>query len=121
MVEKWFEHHQDGISVPQNLLPKLGIIVEVDGVPSCAGWVYHDNSIGVAWLAWLVTNPENGPIRSADALEYLIGAAGEAARANDYGVIFTMTEKSGLGALLKRNGFKANHKGMTQYFKPLTD
>ena len=117
-VEKWWAGHKQA-AVPANVLPKCGVVVENNGKPLAAAWLYQDNSVGVAWLAWLVSNPEASPFVVAEALEVLFGATERVARDLQYGLMFTMTERGSLGRWLQRHGFAPNHRGVTQYFKPL--
>lgn len=118
-IKEWFEGHGQS-AVSAALLPKCGVVAEDEnGTPMAAGWIYQDNSIGVAWLAWLVTNPRCKPAAARRALTCVLEGAEAICREFNYGVLFTMTHKNGLGRWLEQNGFKSNHHGMTQYFKPL--
>ena len=116
-ISLWWEGH-GGTLVPEAVLPKCGsVVVGDDGQLLSAAWLYMDNSIGVAWMSWLVSNPEVGPIKSAKSLTVLLGAIEELCKEFGYGCLFTMSDRKGVGHFLNRNGFTANHSGMTQYFK----
>lgn len=117
VIKKWFEGHS-GKAVSEAVLPKCGVIVEDDGgAPLAAAWIYQDNSVGVAWLAWIVTNPAISVRTAPAALEYLLDSAEAICREFNYGLLFTMTDRPALGRWLKKQGFEANHSGMSQYFK----
>ena len=117
VISPWWEGHTGNI-VPEAVLPKLGTVVEDDdGNPLAAAWLYMDNSIGVAWMSWLVSNPEIGPIKSVKAITLVLNSIEELCKEFNYGCLFTMTDRKGVGSFLGRNGFTANHSGMTQYFK----
>ena len=118
-VRAWFIAH-GGQPVPASMLPRCGIVAESDGQPRAAAWLYQDNSVGMAWLAWMVSCPHQPLFHVEQALSCVLGAAERVARDLGYGVMLTMTEKPALGRWLRRQGFEANHEGMTQYFKPLT-
>tara|TARA_R110000824_G_scaffold382368_1_gene575550 strand:- start:327 stop:722 length:396 start_codon:yes stop_codon:yes gene_type:complete len=116
-VMPWWEGH-GSLPIPEAVLPKCGIVVEMEeGLPSAVAWLYMDNSVGVAWMSWMTTNPLLGPIKAASALTVLLGAMEQLCAEFDYGLLFTMTESKGVGQFLCRKGFSPNHKGMTQYFK----
>lgn len=119
-VAPWFEQHGSH-PVPENVLPKCGVVVlDEEEKLLAAAWLYQDNSVGVAWLAWIVSNPDQPLFHVQPALQRLLGACEAAARELGYGLLFTMTERPALGRWLLQSGFKANHRGMTQFFKPLT-
>jgi len=117
VISPWWAGH-GGALVPEGVLPKCGVVVVTEEAKlSAAAWLYMDNSVGVAWMSWMVTNPELGPIKAAKTLGVLLGAVEVICDEFDYGILFTMTESKGVGQWLCRQGFSPNHKGMTQYFK----
>jgi N-acetylglutamate synthase-like GNAT family acetyltransferase len=118
-VGPWFTAHKTQ-PVPETILPKCGIVVEEEGLLLAAGWLYQDNSVGVAWLAWLVSNPDIPRSCVETALGRLLRASESVAKDLGYGVLFTMTNRPSLGRWLQRQGFEANHQGAVQYFKPLS-
>jgi hypothetical protein len=117
-VSEWFTRHGSK-AVPEAVLPRCGVVVMEESLPLAAAWIYQDNSVGVAWLAWIVTNSDIPAATAVESLNFLIRASEAVAKGLGYGVMFTMTEKPALGRLLQRQGFAPNHQGMTQYFKPL--
>lgn len=117
-VRQWFPRH--GVeAVPEAILPKCGVVVEKDGQPMCAGWLYQDNSVGIAWLAWLVTNPDQPLFHVEQSLQHLLSAAETVVKDLGYGLVFTETNRPALGRFLQRQGFTPNHQAV-QYFKRLT-
>lgn len=118
IADWWHRHNQP--PVPVHILPKCGVVVcGEDGVPIAATWLYQDNSVGVAWMAWLVTDGKTTPFTVDKAVLMLVEAASTVARELNYGLLFTMTDRPGLGKWFERNGWARNHTGMTQYFKRL--
>lgn len=112
----WWLGHGTQV-VPVDVLPKCGVLVVDDTGPLAVAWLYMDNSVGVAWLGWVTTNPAITPWKATAALHVLLGAAEVVAKGMDYGCLFTMTDRPGLSRWLVREGFSANHAGMTQFFK----
>jgi hypothetical protein len=115
-ITEWFERRNSHIA-PRNILPKLGIVIESNGVMAAAGWLYMDNSVGVAWPAWLSTNPSISSIISTRALSHLVTALESCAKEHDYGVFFTMASQPSMIKWLKNRGFIENHSEMVQLFK----
>ena len=118
-VAEWFAAHGQP-AVPEAVLPACGVVMEdAEGRAACAAWLYQAQGVSVAWLAWMVSNPALTPMQAEDALNGLVGASEAVARDLGATVMFTMTERRGLGALLQRRGFTPNHRGMTQFFRQL--
>ena len=114
----WVGHNMP--PVPLACLPKCGVMVEQNGAPVAVAWLYMDNSIGAAWVAWLTTRPRLKAKESVKVLNYLLGAIEAVAYELDYKLLFTMAEGRGLQSWFKKRGFIENHSGMTQLFKNLT-
>lgn len=116
----WWEGHRMQ-PVPLEVLPKCGVFVggEDDAEADAVAWLYMDNSIGVAWVSWITSNPALSAVKAAKALSYLLESVEEVAKELNYGLLFTMTDRDGLGRFLGKREWKKNHSGMTQYFKGL--
>lgn len=110
---KWWTGH-GWAGVPAKVLPKCGIIIEdEDGTGRAVGWLYMDNSVGVAMLEWVVTNPANSGRQSFLAISYLTQAAQSVADELDYGVILTTAKQPALVRMYERTGFTKTDEGMT--------
>lgn len=111
-TEWWKAHGWPGVALP--ILPKCGILVEDDNdMGLAAGWLYMDNSVGVAMLEWTVTNPNATAKQSYLAIAMLVQSAREVAKSLDYGVIITTARQHSLARCLQRNGFIQTDTGMT--------
>lgn len=117
-VAAWWDGHKQP-PVPPSVLPVCGVIVEEEALPIAAAWLYQDNSVGVAWLAWIVSNPDVSAFDAEKALDVLLGGCEAVARDLNRGVLFTMTDRGSLGRWFERNGFVRNHTGMSQFWKNL--
>ena len=116
-LQEWCVGHRSE-SVPAAVLPPCGLVVEdAAGAPCAIAFLYMAVGVGVAWLAWMTTSPRLAPPAAARALKALLGAADAVCREHGYGLLFTMTNRSGLGTFLQRQGFKANHRNAAQYFR----
>lgn len=101
----WWQGH-GWAPVAAEILPRLGMVAEIDGRAAGMGWCYLDNSVGVAIMEWLVTDPANTPRQSAQAVFHLAQCLTGAAKALGYGVTFTSCRQQGLARLLERAGFQ---------------
>lgn len=104
----WWEKH--GVPpVPQFYLPDCGLVAIEDGHPTAAAWVYFDNSIGLAWFAWLVSNPAVSPVVAERGMRSLLAAAEEICRAQNRPVLFVEAPRASLEKWYRRQGFLVNH------------
>jgi hypothetical protein len=117
LMEWWKAHGWPGVA--KEVLPKLGLIVEVDTKPIVAGWLYMDNSVGVCWLEWVVGNPDSRGREIIPAIAVLIDFMGKRALEMDYGVMLTGTRTSSLIRLYEKNGFEKTDEGVTHLIKIL--
>ena len=73
----WWEAWPEWVNPPKSFLPdngKGGFMVEKEGKPICAGFIYLTNSDAVL-LEWIVSDPEYRESDRKDALELLITGA----------------------------------------------
>ena len=73
----WWDAWPKWVNPPKSFLPdngKGGFMVEKDGKPICAGFIYLTNSDAVL-LEWIVSDPEYRENDRKDALELLITGA----------------------------------------------
>lgn len=104
IASEWWKAH-GWHPVPKGILPRLGVRA-MDGTrPLAAAWLYMDNSVGVAMLEWIVTNPENTPRQTAAALLRLVDFLKQEALDLNYNVILATCRQKSLAALLGRAGF----------------
>jgi len=118
MLTRWWKAHGwPGVSAA--ILPKLGLIIEDNGQPIVAGFVYMDNSVGVAFLEWVVGAPEATGRQIVAGIGTLIDFAGKRVLELDYGVLLTATNKEALIRLYEKNGFQKTDEGLTHLVKIL--
>jgi len=80
---KWWEAWPKWVNPPKSFLPdngKGGFMVEKNGKPICAGFIYLTNSDAVL-LEWIVSDPEYRDKDRKQALELLITTAEDACKA----------------------------------------
>jgi hypothetical protein len=113
MFRSWWEGHHTA-PVPLALLPEGGIIVEhsADGETweaAMAAWLYLDNSVGVAFLGWFVSNPDMSARVSHAALPLLVQAARVVARGQGRHSLYCPAGARGIQCYLRRAGWQEAH------------
>ena len=118
MLARWWQAHGwPGVS--QAILPKLGLILEDNGAPVVAGFVYMDNSVGVAFLEWVVGSPNASGKQIVAGIGHLIEFAGRRVKEMGYGVLLTACKQDALVRLYEKNGFEKTDDGLTHLVKIL--
>lgn len=112
----WRAHGWD--AVPAETLPKLGVVayfVREGAEPreGGAGFLYMDNSCGVCWLDWLVTNPENRGAESVRCIDTVVDFLRREAVRMGYHTMLTACRQPALVRLMERNDFSKTDDGMT--------
>lgn len=88
------------------LLPQNGVIVD----EKAAGFLYSTDS-GVAWLEWVVSDPDSAP--TGEAVQQVVYELVEAAKQLGFSVILTTTNHAGLIAKYTKAGFTVGDVEMT--------
>lgn len=73
--------------LPDSIFPRLGVVAVLDGVDSAAAWLYMDNSVGVAFMEWIVSRPGLTLAESRACFAFLVGSLRDEAKALGYGLI----------------------------------
>jgi len=113
VISQWWVGHGWPM-VPEQALPKIGcVVLDADLSGIAAAWLYMDNSVGVCWMDWLVTNPKASPLKSVRAISRIVTFLKQVGLDNDYGVMLTACRQDGLVSLYERNGFTKTDEGVT--------
>ena len=103
----WWEAWPKWVNPPKSFLPdngKGGFMVEKDGKPICAGFIYLTNSDAVL-LEWIVSDPEYRENDRKDALELLITGAEAACKEIGKKHMFTIGRNRHLIDMHKKLGW----------------
>lgn len=116
----WWESHSWPI-IPLEGLSKNGVFIfdEVTNRGVCAGWVFSSDS-SVAWMEYLVKNPEFTSEITNKALDLLIHELIQKSKDLGFTVLFTTTNSNALTSRYDRLGFLKGDEGMTQFILPLS-
>lgn len=123
MLATWWKGHGWDV-VPAAILPKLGAVAfysnrvdQHEDLPVVAAFLYMDNSVGVCWLEWLVSNPQAPKLHVLRAIDAVIGFLTEEAKRLDYGVMITTCRQESLVRFYEKAGFQVTDKGVTHLIK----
>jgi len=98
---------------PKDYLPENGcggIMVSKDGINICAGFLFLNNS-KIAWLEFVISNPEYRENDRKEAIEYLITVLCDLAKNKGYKAVFTSLKNENLINRYEAAGFtKSPHK-----------
>lgn len=86
-----------------------GLMVYKGDTLVAAGFLYLSNS-KVAWLDWIVSNPEYKEKDRKQAIELLINSLEEVAKQQDYNIIISITRSKHLIEAHKKLGYMVDEK-----------
>lgn len=115
---KWWKAHGWG-AVPKLVLTKFGYVVcdKGSGHMLAAGWAYLDTNSPIAFIEWIVTNPENSPRESLKALHILIDSMTKVFKDAGRCAVLVSIKSKGLIKLFKKAGYSVTDSGMTHMSK----
>ena len=108
MLVEWWANWKDwGDNPTKEMLPLNGtggLIIEKEGKPIMAGFLYLTNS-KVAWMEFIVSDPTYKENDRAEALELLILSLEDIARAMDKEIILSIGRNKSLLSMHKKLGY----------------
>jgi hypothetical protein len=101
----WWKSWPDWVPLARNLLPENGtggIMIERDGIPIVAGFLYSTNS-KIAWMEWIVSNPKEK--NKSDAILLLISSLEKWAKDGGFEVVLSIGRSKSLIDKHKKLGY----------------
>ena len=86
-----------------------GVMLCKDDIPVAAGFLYLSNS-KVAWLDWIVSNPEYRESDRKEALAMLINSLELVAKQEGYSIIISIARNKSLINIHKKLGYTVDEK-----------
>lgn len=119
IVSEWWEARNAAVP-PRNLLPTLGIILEIDTAPAACGFLYLDaTGSGIAQLGWTATAPDLSPRRALRYLEEVITFLENEAKAQGYWLIQATFAAGALSRYMERRRYREGDTNLSHLFKVL--
>lgn len=123
MVSKWWRVRAKE-APPRGILPTLGVIAEhrdgemVEAV--AAAFAYLDaTGSGVAWLGWMITNPDAPKGRAGRGLLRALDFLDKECVALDYWLSWATVADPDLIRFMERRGYTPTDRGLCHLFKGL--
>jgi len=105
---EWWVEHKWGV-IPMNCLPKVGFVVN----NICAGFLYQTDS-KIAWLEWIISNPQSNKEERDVALDLLINQLLITAKELGFKLVFTSVKHPKLKERYLEHGFLITENNSTE-------
>ena len=92
---KWWNQWEFGV-VPKECLPPDGIIVEIKGIPVCAGGLYVCDGTAFGLMEWIVTDKQADARKTHSALKLCIDDIMKLAKNKGLKLVYTATKEQAL-------------------------
>jgi len=114
MIDGWNKAHGK-CGVPKLILPKCGVVCEIDSIPSAAIFLHMDNSCGLCLIDHAVSRPGLSFAKSKVAFQHCMECLKKVAREFGYHTVSVFTYPA-IARVLKKQGFIAAESGLVQLF-----
>ena len=111
---EWTEMNKD--LLPLNGLG--GLIISKEDIPVVAGFLYLTNS-GVAWIEWVISNPEYREDNRKDALEFLLKEFENVALSVEKTIILSIGRSKGLINAHRNLGYTVDDNPSYEIYKKI--
>ena len=117
-IKKWWEAWPEWTSPADDFLPETGVVVENNGKPVIAGFIYLTNA-KVALLEWIISDPEYRNKNRKQALELLITGAEQIIKDLGYKYSFSICRHKSLTETHRKLGWHVDKKPSHELVKIL--
>jgi hypothetical protein len=107
LVKWWLAWKDWGVNPSKDMLSQNGtggLLIEKNGVPIMAGFLYFTNS-KVAWMEWIVSDPEYKEKDRVEALKLLINSLENIAKESGMKIILSIGRNKSLMAMHEKLGY----------------
>jgi hypothetical protein len=119
MLTEWWLAH-DGQRRPESVLPKCGVICEMNGQAVAALFLHMDNSCGMCLAEHAVSRPGLSLKKAREAFKHCVGCLIEVARTHGYHTMAAFTPPP-VARILSRAGFRTGQTDLVQMLIPTED
>ena len=113
MVSEWWRAWGWPV-IPPESLPEYGVVVESDGQPVCAAWVYRTDT-NICLLEWFISDRRASKAKRKGSVELLIEGGKQLGRALGYTKVFSNVRNQSLIKKLENSGMQRTDTGMTNF------
>lgn len=113
---RWWDFWGWKDRVPENMLSDIGLVIEHEGVPICAGWLYLTNS-PMASIEWVVSNPKVDRSVRSEALDRLVESLILQAKEFNASIVMTSITNKSFMSRIEALGFIKGDTGISQFFR----
>ena len=121
ILEEWCKERNWESSIPKEMLPPQGIIIE-DKDPICALGLYLNEKVKFGYMYGIFSNPQIGKMKLYRAMKMSLEAVRELASKKGIGIIITHTAEKALETLYTKHGnMKLVEENVNQYIMNLNE
>ena len=114
-ISEWCKQRDWDSSIPQEILPAVGVIV-VDQDPICAAGLFVDKTSKLGFMWGIFSNPKTGKIKLFKAMKMCVEGIKKQATKNKLSVVYTITGENALHKLYgKHMGIKMCENNINSY------
>ena len=119
-ISEWCKQRDWDSSIPQEILPAVGVIV-VDQDPICAAGLFVDKTSKLGFMWGIFSNPKIGKIKLFKAMKMCVEGIKKQATKNKLSLVYTITGENALHKLYgKHMGIKMCENNINSYIMDLT-
>jgi len=111
-MARWLKA-RDWPEMPEDMLPKIGAVAEVDGKPVFMAFMYRTDS-SIAWFAFPVSDPDSDHQIRARGLNAVVDVLKAEASTRGYKTLLTTSGNDRLNEKLAEHGFIKGDENVTQ-------
>ena len=119
IIVEWWKSWPDWQPLARNLLPENGtggIMIERNGIPIVAGFLYSTNS-KIAWMEWIVGNPNEK--NKSEAIELLISSLEDWGKAGGFEIILSIGRSKSLINIHKKLEYTVDNNPSYEIIKKI--
>jgi len=120
LIQSWYSAYPEwAFGVPKAFLSATGYIVEIDGAPVAAGFLFTSSNSKICFAEWIIVDPKADKELRGPAIKEIYNALAESAKSAGMGILITLVKHEGLINKLLQQGFMKGDSGMTTLIKEL--
>ena len=120
IINDWIKARGAGDDgIPAELLPPVGVVVEIDGEPAACCFAFMAVGVGAAFLEFAISRPGMALTDSKRCLVHAVEALEACLRELDYSVVFVTTRPGMAATLGEHLGYHFLERNSTSLIKTI--